>query len=935
MRSIRKRSRAGSVLAVAIESLESRTHFSNSIPINTSTWTTLGPSGISNGQTPGSLRTAGKVLGVAPVPSDPNTIYVATTGGVWKTTNAGTNWSPLTDGQASSVIGSIAVAPSNPNVIYAGTGEATNELYSNFGRGVLKSTDGGNTWALTGSAQFDRRSIGDVVIDPNDSNIVYVAVSANNANANLGNTGIWKSTNGGASWTNTTGSISPNAQYSDLKIDPADPTILFCAVGTPRGEAPNGVYRTTNSGGNWSVAGDYALGNFAGRTEIAIAPSNDQILYSAIAGSGVIGSTAFGSLFALVKSTDGGGHWSLLSNVPNYLKDQGHYSNAIAVDPSDPNKIYLGGGVRGGAFYMSTDGGTTFVSIESGANGNGPHDSQHAFAFDQAGRLLAGNDGGIFRLNNSTPGSINWVSLAGNLNDAQLLSVAPHPTDSNIALAGSLDNNLVRFGDSTTWTRLLETDSTLTNEDQGSVAFSPGGGAAYVVSPPLLTSTARLVRRNDSGGSVGSAWANKSSGISISNVLNVNYLPPLVADQNRVNRLVVGTDRVYESTNGGDSWTARSTVGSSGWSGSLGIDSVAVSASDINVFYAITTDSSGNVFVEYTSNRGSSWSPRTISGVADGLAKVIVDPNNSSIAYVVRDHFGGGKVYRTTDAGASWSNITGNLSDAPAYTIALGGDGTTLYIGTDTGVYTSSNIGSTWSKFAAGLPNVQVRDLEFNGNFSVLNAATNGRGLWQIGIAAEPPTVTAWSFFYDTLPQKLSITFSKDIGSSFDAGDIAIIPTYFLPAAVPNYTTAYSSTTKTATITFSTLLPDNWYHATLTGAGVSATDGGGAVAGNPSTDFFFLLGDAGRNVFVGSGDFNIFVTNYGKTSGGTHSTGDFNFDGRVDTIDFAVIISQFGKLMSSTPPPVPGSLPAALPATVSPTPKDDDRDDANSIDALI
>src|SRR5262249_34983181 len=161
-------------------------------------------------------------------PTDAGTIYIAAAGGgVWKTIDGGITWDPLTDSQPTLSMGAIAIAPSNPQVIYAGTGEANNSGDSNFGRGVLVSTNGGTTWILQNNGgAFDRRTISEIAIDPNNPGVAYVAIAGGGVNGLGGNTGIWKTTNGGATWTNTTSTITSTGSWSSIKVDPnTDPNV--------------------------------------------------------------------------------------------------------------------------------------------------------------------------------------------------------------------------------------------------------------------------------------------------------------------------------------------------------------------------------------------------------------------------------------------------------------------------------------------------------------------------------------------------------------------------------------------------------------------------------------------------------------------------------------------------------------------------------------
>ena len=289
---------------LGVEMLEERYLLSTSVPV-TSNWTFMGPAPILNGQTPGAEPVTGRIAAIAAHPTDANTIYVAAAGGgVWKTTDGGTSWTAKSDSQATLFMGALAVARSNPNIIYAGTGETSNSGLSFYGRGVLKSVDGGNTWTLLGNAQFDRRTISAIVINPTNPNTVYAAVGANGINGVNGNTGVWKSTDGGVTWNNTTTAISATQDYSDLVMDPSDPNVLYTAVGTSVGNAANGVYKTTNGGTSWSVAGNFPTGTNVGRTKIAISRTSPQTLYSSVV------NPFTGALSQMLKTTDGGSNWS-------------------------------------------------------------------------------------------------------------------------------------------------------------------------------------------------------------------------------------------------------------------------------------------------------------------------------------------------------------------------------------------------------------------------------------------------------------------------------------------------------------------------------------------------------------------------------------------------------------------------------------------------
>ena len=244
---------------------------------------------IPNGLDPGNTPVSGRIAALAADPTNANTIYIgAAGGGVWKTIDAGTTWSPLTDNQATLSMGAIAVAPSNPNVIYAGTGEADNSLDSFYGRGILKSTDAGATWTLlTGNAginEFDRKVISRILVNPTDPNTVYVAVAGGGENGLAGLYGLYKSSDGGTTWMNTMASVitDPLVSFTDAVLDPSNPQTLYVAADDPvAAEAESGVYKSTDAGATWSIAGNFPLG-VGGAIQLAIAPSAPQTLFAAI-----------------------------------------------------------------------------------------------------------------------------------------------------------------------------------------------------------------------------------------------------------------------------------------------------------------------------------------------------------------------------------------------------------------------------------------------------------------------------------------------------------------------------------------------------------------------------------------------------------------------------------------------------------------------------
>jgi photosystem II stability/assembly factor-like uncharacterized protein len=296
--------------------------------INSTTWTALGPAPISNGQRPGTGPVSGRIAGIAADPGNANTIYVAAAGGgVWKTTNGGSTWNPLTDSQATLSMGAIAIAPSNSQVLYAGTGEANNSGDSNFGLGILVSADGGATWTLatgpSGVFSTMRLATSQIAVDPTNPSVAYAAMAdfANNGSC-CSNTGIWKTTNGGAAWTNMTASINSSIPWSAVVIDPNNSSVVYGALGDYGGLTANGVYKSIDGGTTWTLLTTAPHGTTAGRIAIAVSRSNSQVVYVTAQSPSTFG------LGSIMRSDNGGTTFTdLTGGTPNYMGGQGWYDS--------------------------------------------------------------------------------------------------------------------------------------------------------------------------------------------------------------------------------------------------------------------------------------------------------------------------------------------------------------------------------------------------------------------------------------------------------------------------------------------------------------------------------------------------------------------------------------------------------------------------------
>jgi hypothetical protein len=760
-------------------------------PISATTWTAIGPAALNGG----SQLFSGRIAGVAADPLNPNILYIAAAGGgVWKTTNAGVSWNPLTDTQRTLSMGCIAVAPSNGSVIYAGTGEANNSADSNFGDGILVSTDGGTSWTLrTGPAGIflsSHLTCSKIVIDPTQPLTAYAAM------ANIGNnsvltpgTGVYKTIDGGATWVNTTSSIDSANPWSDVAIDANSPGTLYAAIGTFFPVGTSGVYKTINGGGTWSLLPNLprnGTNSLTGRISIALSKNNSSTVYVQAA------NTNTGGLLSILRSDDGGATAVSINGggLTNFMGSQGWYDQALIADSTNAAIVYALGGSGGVNIFRSANSGVTWTNIFTATPT--PHVDQHAVTFDANNLLIIGNDGGIYRLTNPTTPA--WADLNANINTIQFQGIAIHPTDPGIALGGSQDNGTAKMtAGNPVWTI---TDG----GDGGLVRFSLQTPAnVYRVSPVGSFGTANFFRRSTNAGT---SWTSAVAGLNGND--GMNFYPPFTVDPTNGDHALFGSNKIYETTNFAASWSA---LGNTGFSGDA-IDAVAIAPSDPTLTFYVANGgyfaSASQILV--SNNHGASWTQRNLPASSGRVADIAVDPVSASTAYAVISTFSGsGHVWKTTNSGATWTSISSNLPDLPTWAIRIDPADhlNTLYVGNDDGVYKTTNGGVSWARFGTGLPNTQVFDLDLNNGLGILGAGTHGRGMWEIIIHPAPATTVT------------SVT-STNANGVYKAGASILIQVAF--SAVVNVsgtpqlalnsggTANYTSGSGTSTLTFTYLV---------------------------------------------------------------------------------------------------------------------------------
>jgi len=355
-------------------------------------WVELGPAPIITG------AYTGRVSALACSPTNPDKYYAAgADGGVWRTYDAGESWTPLTDFLPTSAMGALAMDPTDENVLYAGTGEANFANHSRYGLGLYRTTDGGDTWDQLAEEAFAGRCFSRIVVDSLDPATLYAAithaggfpagVAARGHPATWGPLGVFRSTDRGETWTHLTNGL-PAISATDLAIDPVNPQVLYAAIGDIFGEPENGIYKSTDGGEHWDRLYGGLPTSGVGRISLAISPSKPTVLYTIYTYAST--STGGGASTLNVYRTDNGGaSWTAL-NPGNFQATYGWYLSTVIVHPAEEDTVFVGGL----DLLRTTSGGGYWSYVTP------PHVDMHALAWDAAGRLVVGDDGGVHRTTN-------------------------------------------------------------------------------------------------------------------------------------------------------------------------------------------------------------------------------------------------------------------------------------------------------------------------------------------------------------------------------------------------------------------------------------------------------------------------------------------------------------------------------------------------------
>lgn len=680
----------------------------------------------------------GRVSSVVGIPGNPNVYYVgAAAGGVFKTTDGGLTWKAIFTKQATASIGAIALARSNPNLVWVGTGEANIRNDVIDGSGVYLSSDAGHSWKFMGLK--DAGQISSVLIDPKDSNVVYIGVLGHAWAPNT-DRGVFKTTDGGKNWKKVL-YVNDTTGVSSLVMQPGNPEVLFAGMWEARrypwmlidGGNSSGIYRSTDGGDTWTKLTKGLPGEPLGRVALAIAPNNPNHVYALI-----------GSKEGLLwQSTDMGDHWTKVSD--NHALDvRPFYFSNMAVSPANEDNIFFLS-----LFLMeSTDGGKTAHPADRGV-----HVDHHAIWIDptDANRIAEGTDGGFYL---STDGAKHWRTFQ-NLPIEQFYQVAIG-SNRPYTVCGGLQDNDAWCGISSDLGRRGVTDAswyTVAGGD-GEYAVPAPSDANIIYADAQSAFIGRLDRTTHLSRSIRPALVSVSDTKPADLKYRFNWTSPIAVSPADANTVYLGGNVLFKTTDGGHHWLVispdltrndKSKQQVSGQpvmhdiSGAETYDtllSITLAPTAPNVIWVGTDDG----LVQVTRNGGKTWTNVTpnISGAPPWamVSQIGVSPFSAGTAYVAFDaHKLDDRrpyVYKTENYGQSWQEITTGLpADSAAIVVREDPNHRGLLVlGTMTGLYYSADAGGHWTRLKSNLPTVPVFDLKFSKSTDDLVVATHGRGIF-------------------------------------------------------------------------------------------------------------------------------------------------------------------------------------------------------------
>lgn len=685
---------------------------------------------------------SGRIADIAVHPGKPNTWYVGVgSGGVWKTTNAGTTWQPLFDGQTAYSIGAVTLDPSNPHTVWVGTGENVGGRHVGYGDGLYRSQDGGASWKNMGLK--DSEHISKIIVHPKDSNTLWVAAQGPLWSQG-GERGLYKSSDGGENW-NLVLSEGPWTGVTDVVIDPRNPDVLYAAtwqrhrsVAAYMGGGPeSGLHRSMDGGETWEkLTSGLPTGNL-GKIGLAISPQNPDVVYAAIELNRREG--------GVWRSADRGSSWAKMSDTVSGATGP-HYYQELYASPHAFDRLYLMD-VR---VQVSDDGGKTFRQLQE----EHKHSDNHALAFrpDDPDYLLIGTDGGLYETFDLAQ---SW-RFVDNLPITQFYKVAVDDAEPFYTVYGGTQDNNTQGGPSRTDNR-----HGIRNADWFITLFGDGHQPAVEPgNPDIMYSEwqgGNLVRVDRTTGEIVYIQPQEEPG---EDPQRFNWDSPILVSPHQPTRLYYASQRVWRSDDRGDSWRAVSgdltrnqerlqlELMGRKWSWDAPWDTYAMSQYNTitslaespvteGILYAGTDDG----LIQVSENGGESWRSIEVGKLPDVPATAFVndikaDLFDADTVYVALDNhkFGDYQPYllRSTDRGRSWRNMGGDLPERHlVWRLVQDHVNPELFFaGTEFGVFFTVDAGKKWVKLTGDAPTISFRDLAIQRRENDLVGATFGRGFW-------------------------------------------------------------------------------------------------------------------------------------------------------------------------------------------------------------
>lgn len=648
-------------------------------------WQEVGPRHIPGGQTYGTNRVdvAGRVSAIAVDPSDPAHLLVASAGGgIWESRDTGVTWTPRTDQMPSLAMGAVTFDPSAPSRAYAGSGEGN--FYSNLGVGVYKSTNGGTTWSLVASSPFVGVGFFDLVVDPQTPSTLYAATT----------NGFYRSTNSGASW-----SLRRSGECWDISVHPNGGAVEVLVAFS------DGLFVSTNSGTSLTkVALPTQPLSAWSRLGVDRVTNSPDVAY-------VFGAAGNSAHFWRRKGTTWKKHVlppvNLNPNIydPSKLEiGQAQYDWCVAAPPTKSDEVYVGAidTFRG----RLNAAGTTWTWKNVTTQGsNSIHPDQHCLVFapNQAAIIYAGNDGGVYRSANS---GANWTAKNRGLGICEIEYLGSDPTNWELVIAGTQDNGTIRHNGGGTWEHIADGD---------------GGDCGVNQLAPAIVYHSFFDCTLERSTNKGDTWTdlNPPAFSVFSSPPTSLFYPPVEVSGLTV---AIGAKSLVVTRSGKNPWSVVS----------LGLGSGELSSAmreiDANTLLVGTT--AGRIM--RMAWNGTAWQRTVLTAPANRyISCIAVDPSNSQRYWVTLSQVGGGRVFRSDDAGVTWKNCTAGLPNIPINAVVVDpADFKRAWVAADVGVYQTLDLGSTWAPASNGLPNAMAVDLVFHRQDRALICATRNRGAW-------------------------------------------------------------------------------------------------------------------------------------------------------------------------------------------------------------